>query len=527
MKLNVVKLPAKEVAVICEPLVLIHGWGADSKVWEPLISELNQYAELWLIDLPGFGSSPVVDDYSPNNIVNLCLNVAPPRAIYLGWSLGGMIATKIAADFPGRVSALITLGTNLSFVSSAQWPTAMAADTFEKFYQGFTEDENKTLKRFYALQAKGDLKERELLKSFRSGLTDIKHNKNWLQALSLLSQLDNRVGFASLKQPGLHLFGETDSLVPASAAGEIQALNGTQKVEIMAEVGHAIHCSQPCSLSLRIKRFLEQEKYHLDKTKVAESFSRAATTYDSVASLQRFVGEQLIETYCDATLIQKLQQPGSTLLDIGSGTGFFTDKLRCKFPQSHVIGLDIAEGMLRYAKNEKTSLNSWVCGDAESLPLQTQSVDLIFSSLAIQWCENLTELMKEFKRVLKPDGKVILSTLGPETLHELRTAWKCVDAFAHVNQFIEREKVNEAVVEAGFVQQVWKSESRVLQYRQLKELTHELKALGAHNINTGRISGLTGRKKIQTLRHAYEQFRTDGMLPATYDVFYLQAVNPL
>ncbi len=255
----------------------------------------------------------------------------------------------------------------------------------------------------------------------------------------------------------------------------------------------------------------------IDKRRVAESFSKAASTYDSVAALQRDIGQTLLER------MPHTQGSVVRLLDLGCGTGYFTAALAQRFNPNHLIGLDIASGMLAFAKGER-QLNgvSWLCGDAESIPLRSEACDLIFSSLAIQWCEHIDLLFSEISRVLSQNGRAYIATLGPKTLYELRDAWSAVDDYQHVNRFVDKESLLAALPEDLTLSAV-AVEDRVLQYQQLKELTAELKSLGAHNLNEGRPKGLTGGARIKAFKAAYESFRTDGgYLPATYEVYYLE-----
>src|SRR5690606_642862 len=228
---------------------------------------------------------------------------------------------------------------------------------------------------------------------------------------------------------------------------------------------------------------------------------------------QREVGTELLQLLPESFSPKKV-------LDVGCGTGFFSQKLYDCLPQSEIFALDIAEGMVKFACLERDQNILWVCGDAENLPLQTASVDLVFTSLAIQWCNDLPQLFSEFYRILKPEGRLLFSTLGPATLHELKSAWQSVDAYVHVNRFQSDIAVKAALSDAGFTIDHWQVEERVLHYEKLVDLTRELKALGAHNINRGQSNGLTGRQKTAALKQAYEKFRCDGLLPASYEVYY-------
>jgi malonyl-CoA O-methyltransferase len=249
------------------------------------------------------------------------------------------------------------------------------------------------------------------------------------------------------------------------------------------------------------------------KKSVAASFSRAASSYDDAAVLQR--------TVADSLLAQLDIPAGSALLDIGCGTGAAGAVLANKYA---VTALDIAEGMLQFARTRSGDANiQWLCGDAENLPLADASMDAVFSSLAVQWCENIGAIFTELQRVLRPGGSAWLSTLGPDTLHELRTAWAAVDDRIHVNNFATAEAISHAVQRSGLTLKKWREENLVMRYSELRQLTRELKALGAHNVNNGRPAGLLSRQRLQAFSNGYEQQRdADGQLPATYQIYYLQ-----
>lgn len=247
----------------------------------------------------------------------------------------------------------------------------------------------------------------------------------------------------------------------------------------------------------------------LDKKQIATSFGRAAATYDQAAAFQRTVGHNLMGRLPDRFHPQRI-------IDLGCGTGYFTHALADRFDQS-VCGLDLAEGMLRYAR-ERSSHGRWAVADAEALPLPDASQDLIFSSLALQWCGDLSRALEEARRALRPGGCLAFNTLLDGSLSELRAAWSAVDGFVHVNRFMPLTVLQQHLCAAGFA--VWQCEveRHVLHYDQLGELTRELKAIGAHNVNPGRPGGLTGRARLRALTEAYERFRCETKLPATYEV---------
>jgi malonyl-CoA O-methyltransferase len=184
--------------------------------------------------------------------------------------------------------------------------------------------------------------------------------------------------------------------------------------------------------------------------------------------------------------------------------------------------------MLVYAKARSAGVaDGWLCADAEDLPLADNSVNQIFSSLALQWCENLPAVYAEIERALKPGGTAVIATLGPDTLHELRESWRRVDRYVHVNQFASQLEILFAIKNAGLDVNEWQEVREVMEYERLSDLTRELKNIGAHNVNSGRPDGLTSRERIRALTTAYELFREpNGRLPATYQVWYLRCTKP-
>lgn len=249
-----------------------------------------------------------------------------------------------------------------------------------------------------------------------------------------------------------------------------------------------------------------------DKRRVAASFSRAADSYDSVAELQRAVGVSLL-----ARLPAQLTP--QRWLDLGCGTGHFSRVLAARFPQAEGVALDLAEGMLRHAQ-PLGGAQHFVAGDAESLPLREGCVDLLFSSLAVQWCADFASVLGEARRVLRPGGVLAFSSLCVGTLQELRDSWQAVDGFVHVNRFRRFAEYQQLCAASGLQVLELRRQAHALHFADLRQLTHELKALGAHNLNPGRPGGLTGRARIRALVEAYEAFRQPQGLPATYQVVY-------
>lgn len=258
------------------------------------------------------------------------------------------------------------------------------------------------------------------------------------------------------------------------------------------------------------------EPHHLDKRAVRVAFNRAAAGYDEAAGLQREVGDRLLER------LDWIKFEPRTILELGCGTGHCTRVLEKRYRKARLVALDLAEAMLVRARRRGRWLHKtrYLCGDAERLPLASATVDLIFSSLTLQWCNDLGATFAEFRRVLRPGGIVLFSTFGPDTLHELRAAWAVVDGRSHVNRFLDMHDVGDALLRAGLGDPVMDVDRLRVDYANVRELMRDLKAIGAHNATADRPQGLTGRQRLAAVEQAYERQRTGGYLPASYEVVY-------
>ena len=260
----------------------------------------------------------------------------------------------------------------------------------------------------------------------------------------------------------------------------------------------------------------------IDKQQARLAFERAADTYDDAAVLQRQTGECMLERLD----VIKLQP--EVILDIGSGTGVATAALAKRYKKAHIVALDFALPMLRHTRKRGSWLRrpACVCGDAEQLPFLDNSVDLIYSNAAIQWCTDLEGTFREFLRVLRPGGLLMFTTFGLDTLKELRQAWEAVDGHSHVSPFPDMHDVGDALIRARFADPVVDVDRLTVTYDEVSGLMRDLKMIGAHNVTTQRQRGLTGKGRMQAMIKAYEQFRKDNLLPASYEVVYGHAWAP-
>ena len=268
-----------------------------------------------------------------------------------------------------------------------------------------------------------------------------------------------------------------------------------------------------------------RELFQIDRDAVARAFDRASASYDSAATLQERVRSELLGR------LDELRVSPRTVLDLGAGTGHATRALKRRFPQSLTVAADIAPGMLARAGAQSRWFRRFerVRADAYSLPFRDQSFDLVFSSLMLQWCDDLDAVFTEIGRVLSPGGLLLFSTFGPGTLAELREAWAAGDtalsgardrATNHVNHFFDPHALGSALMHAGFTEPVLDVDRIVVGYTDTMALMRELKAIGAHNVTRGRARGLTGRRRLAAMTRAYESQRRDSLLPATYEVIH-------
>jgi malonyl-CoA O-methyltransferase len=248
---------------------------------------------------------------------------------------------------------------------------------------------------------------------------------------------------------------------------------------------------------------------------VRAAFDRAAPGYDAAAGVQREVCAHLL-ALADA---HPPGAPALRVLDAGCGTGFALTLLGRRHPAALRIALDFAPSMLeRVPVAERRALR--VCADLEDLPFPPGAIDVLWSSLSLQWCD-ADRALREFARVLAPGGKAWIATLGPRTLFELREAFLAVDDDEHVLRFLEPHVWLDAAREAGFRVEESRRECMPVLAPDLRGIVRHLKGIGAHRIDAAPRRALT-RGQWRTLQAAYEGHRrADGLLPASYDVVLL------
>ncbi len=273
---------------------------------------------------------------------------------------------------------------------------------------------------------------------------------------------------------------------------------------------------------------MDDQQYQIDKKMMRRAFSRAAADYDGAAVLQREVCSRMLER------LDYIKLQPQRILDLGSGTGWGGRQLATRYPAAQLVAVDIALGMLQQSRGRagwwqklfSGQKSNAVCADMEQLPIAANSVEMIWSNLAVQWCNDLPATFARLQQVLKVDGCLMFSTFGPDTLKELRQAFAGLDRHNHINRFADMHDLGDMLSHAGFAEPVMDMEYITLTYEDVRAVLQDLKQIGAQNATQGRRKGLMGKVAWQQLQDNYERLRKDGKLPATYEVIYGHAWKP-
>jgi malonyl-CoA O-methyltransferase len=261
---------------------------------------------------------------------------------------------------------------------------------------------------------------------------------------------------------------------------------------------------------------------------VRKAFSTRADYYDSLAVVQKRVTDRFVE------LLTEVTAPPEAMLDIGAGTGRLLESLHNKFPDTELVGVDLAFGMTSHAKKRflESSKVSLVCGDAECLPFREGSFDLVVSTSTYQWIDPLETAFAEVFRVLKPNSRFSFALFGEKTLFELRESYQSAISNAgrampdRTHRFLSRQGVLDVLTAAGFNTVIVESEIEVEIHREVKDLVRSLKGIGAGSASGAALGGLSGRGVIEGMIQAYEEkFSVTGGVPATYEVIYGKALK--
>lgn len=491
-------------------LILLSGWSLDASIFEPFLPALSKLFNLYFADLAHYSAGLSA---SAEQLVTIIEENFTQPVWLFGWSLGGNIAIEAASLKPSVFKGLILQSVTPCFLEREDWPFGVSDANFDTLTKKVAADPQKGLRYFDTLQSLNDASQKPLLQALKEWrLMQPINQSDLLKGLSWFEHLDQRVIFNQLRLPVLSLFGQEDSLIHQKSWGAIQALNPKTFVDVISDAAHAPFLTQPVVSFKRIEAFYQHYQKRQVKKAVAKQFSLAAEHYDNFSALQQKVGSMLLE---------KIDRENvTTLVDAGCGTGFFSEALsdHC----TSLISVDLAQGMLDFARKHHTKAESiWLRADIEQLPLPAQSVDAIFSSLAVQWVDNLDAMLVNWKDILTPGGEALISTLGPRSLFELKKSFEAIDNDRHVNAFQSFDYLLACIKQSGFTLIDGIQKDEVIFYDSPLSLMKDLKGIGASFVER-RSKGLMSKKRLSELNKAYSAFRLpDGQYPATYDVIYL------
>jgi malonyl-CoA O-methyltransferase len=249
---------------------------------------------------------------------------------------------------------------------------------------------------------------------------------------------------------------------------------------------------------------------------VRRARERWAGGWDGRAVLAQRTREELLSR------LDLVRVAPARVLDAGAATGAAALALARRYREARVVAVDPAAAMCRRARRRRGFFTRFdvLQADLGALPLADGAMDLVFSNLALQQCDPLDAALGELRRVLSPGGLFTFATLGPDTLRELRGAWRDVDDLPHVHPFVDMHDLGEALLRCGFGEPVLDVEQVVLTYPDWAGLVAELRALGGASALAGRRRTLTGRRRMASLAAAYGRYRERGVLPATCEIVF-------
>src|SRR5574338_442523 len=262
--------------------------------------------------------------------------------------------------------------------------------------------------------------------------------------------------------------------------------------------------------------------FRLDRRLVRRRAARAATRYAGADFLAREIARRMAER------LDYIRLTPHRILDLGCGPGADQPILKARYPDATYLGVDFAPAMLRPARAAGGFLQRLfgsapratahaIAADAEALPLPQGSIGLVWSNLMLNWLHDPMPALREIHRVLEVNGLVMFSTLGPDTLKELRAALPDA-AGERVHRFIDMHDIGDALVKAGFADPVMDMEMVTLTYADLDGLLADLRATGSTNASVDRPRGLAGKAGWAAARATYQALARDGRMPATFEV---------
>lgn len=261
---------------------------------------------------------------------------------------------------------------------------------------------------------------------------------------------------------------------------------------------------------------LADDNSSLNVKDVQHRFDRAASRFDGTDFVHSFARDGLFAR------LKPIVVKARTVIDLGSATGASTQGLSKQFRRARIIEVDLSHNMLQQGRRKQTwfSKTASIQANANALPFADQSVDVVFSNLLLPWIDDPVTFFSEMARVLRKDGLLIFSTVGPDSLMELRRAWEKVDAHAHVNRFLDMHDIGDKAVQAGLRDPVLDVDRLTVTYESANALFRDLTAIGARNSLRLRNPSMLGRSRFAEMTAALDACRKDGLLTLDLELVY-------
>ena len=251
------------------------------------------------------------------------------------------------------------------------------------------------------------------------------------------------------------------------------------------------------------------EKY---KIKILKSFDAKSSSYDEHSFVQKEVSERMIKR------LKFLKSKPLNILDIGCGTGYLSNLISQYLPNSNIVCMDFSYEMVSQCKNKNIKLEPLVA-DAEYMPFKTSTFDLVISSFTLHWCQQIDKIFSDIFRILKNDGNFMFTTVGPDTLKELRNAYKLIDNYEHINTFNDMHDYGDILLSSGFHDPVMDVERLIIEYKNFNEILKSLRKTGASTVIYNE-SKFTAKKSLKDLENYYKKNSENGLFPVTYEMIY-------
>ena len=251
------------------------------------------------------------------------------------------------------------------------------------------------------------------------------------------------------------------------------------------------------------------EKY---KIKILKSFDAKSSSYDEYSFVQKEVSERMIKR------LKFLKSKPLNILDIGCGTGYLSDLISQYLPNSNIVCMDFSYEMVSQCKSKNIKLEPLVA-DAEYMPFKASTFDLVISSFTLHWCQQIDKIFSDIFRILKNDGNFMFTTVGPDTLKELRNAYKLIDNYEHINTFDDMHTYGDILLSSGFHDPVMDVERLIIEYKNFNEVLQSLRKTGASTVIYNE-SKFTTKKSLKNLENHYKKNNKNALFPVTYEMIY-------